>query len=102
MFVPLDGPAGLAAHPNHEEACFYVDLEELKGDTLLIGHEWQVAFTAMKGGRRSARDHGGISYHESLNGVSAGDGRGHNLLLTEGGSTSRLSAAHGPAVTNAR
>jgi hypothetical protein len=99
MFVPLDGPARLAAHPNYEKIRFDVDLEELEGDTLLIGHKWQVAFTAMKGERRPTSDQARIPYDDSLNGVSAGDCRGHDVLLQR---ASRLSAAHEPAVTNAR
>jgi hypothetical protein len=69
MLVPLDGPTRLAANPNHEEACVQVDLEELEGDTLLVGHEWQVAFTAMKGRRRTGRRYGRIRDDDGLNGI---------------------------------
>src|SRR6185437_4644991 len=71
MLVPLDGPAGFAANPNHEEACFQVNLDELKGDPLLIWHERQVAFTAMKRKRRPA-SHGNF-YRDGLSDVGAGD-----------------------------
>jgi hypothetical protein len=71
MLVPLDGPARFAAHPNHEKACFYVDLDELKGDTLLIWHERQVAFTAMKRGWRPA-SHWNLD-DDGLNDLVAGD-----------------------------
>src|SRR5207253_9676482 len=57
VLVPLDGHAGLTPDPDHEEACLYVDLDELEGDTLLIRHEWQVAFSAVKRKRRPAGDH---------------------------------------------
>jgi hypothetical protein len=71
MLVPLDRHARLAAHPNHKEACFYVNLDELKRDALLIWHEWQVAFTAMKRGWRPAGD--GIVHSDRMSDVSDGD-----------------------------
>src|SRR5437763_1108854 len=54
VLVPLDGPARLAANPNHKEACFDVNLDELKGDALLIWDERQIAFTPVKGRWRRA------------------------------------------------
>jgi hypothetical protein len=74
MLVPLNGSPWLAPHPNDKEACFDVDLDKLEGDALLIRHEWQVAFTAMKRERRPASDHDRIAYDNSLNGIIAGDG----------------------------
>jgi hypothetical protein len=71
MFVPLDRPARLAAHANHKKACFYVNLDELKGDALLICHEWQIAFTPMKRSWWRAND--GNFYGCGLLDVSAGN-----------------------------
>jgi hypothetical protein len=71
MLVPLNGPARLAAHPNHEKAGLQVDLEQLEGDALLIGYERQVAFTAVKRRRRPAA--GGNLYDDGLNDVSVSD-----------------------------
>jgi hypothetical protein len=55
--MSLDGPARLAAQPNHEEASFDIDLVELEGHTLLIGHERQVALTAVKRHWKHAAGH---------------------------------------------
>jgi hypothetical protein len=71
MLVPLDRHARLAAHPNHKKACFYIDLDELKGDTLLIRHKWEITLGTMKRRWRPAGD--GIVQSDSLCDVSDGD-----------------------------
>jgi len=71
MLVPLDGPARLSAHPNHKKPCFDVNLEELKRDALLIRHERQIPFTAMK--RRWRCANCGF-YRDTLIEIGAGNG----------------------------
>jgi len=102
VLVPLDGHARLAPHPNHKEACLYVDLDELERDALLIGHERQVALSAVKRKRRPAGDHEGLVYVQGLGDISAGDCGGHYLLLPMAGAHRGLSAALRPVGHAAR
>jgi len=67
VLVALNRSARFTANPNDKEACFYVNLDELKGDTVLVRYEWQIALPAMERWRRLDNSSNGVTMNDSLN-----------------------------------